>query len=120
VWHDILSRGSTRRVEVFCRNGLAWLDNDARGPLHIETSDGVEERPTPFPDWVMDLPLPDNEVGLAVRAYVEEDREFVDAVAEGRSPQPDLNEGVVAHRLVDAAYRSAVDGGVPIATGSGS
>jgi len=31
VWHDILTRGSSRRVEVFCRNGLAWLDNDARG-----------------------------------------------------------------------------------------
>src|SRR5437763_965403 len=37
VWHDILSRGSTRRVEVFCRQGMVWLDNDARGPLLVET-----------------------------------------------------------------------------------
>ena len=117
VWHDILSRGSTRRVEVFCRQGMAWLDNDARGPVHVETSDGAEERPTPYADWVTDLPLPDNEIGLAVRAYVEEDRAFVDAVSDGRAPNPSLEEGVIAHRLVDAAYRSAAAGGVPVPIG---
>ena len=120
VWHDILSRGSTRRVEVFCRDGMAWLDDDARGPLHVETSNGAEVRPTPYPDWVGDLPLPDNEIGLAVRAYVEADRAFVDAVAAGRPPSPGFDEGVIAHRLVDAAYRSAANGGAPVVTGSGA
>jgi myo-inositol 2-dehydrogenase/D-chiro-inositol 1-dehydrogenase len=111
VWHDILSRGSTRRVEVFCRHGMAWLDNDFLGPLYIETSSGVEVRPCPSPDWVRDLPLGDDEVGLAIRAYVEADRAFIDALSGGGTWAPSFSEGVVAHRLVDAAYRSAAGGG---------
>jgi len=114
VWHNILSRGSTRRVEVFCRDGLVWLDNDFLGPLHVETSDGASVRPCPPPDWVRDLPLADDAVGLAVRAYAEADRAFLDAVAAGRAPEPSLDEAVVAHRLVDAAYRSARQGGAPV------
>ena len=53
------------------------------------------------------LPLADDEVGLAVRAYVEADRAFVDAVTGGRPPEPGLDVALEAHRLVDAAYRSA-------------
>ena len=117
MWHGILSRGSTRRLEVFCQDALAWLDNDYRGPLHIETSDGVEVRPCPSPEWVNTLPLGDDEIGLAISAYVEADRAFVDAVVAGRLPEPGLAEGVIAHRLVDTAYRSAAAGGTPIAFG---
>ena len=47
VWHDILSRGSTRRLEVFCRQGMVWLDDEFRGPLHVQTSDGTEVRACP-------------------------------------------------------------------------
>ena len=85
VWHDILTRGSTRRVEVFCRDGMVWLDDEFRGPLHVQTSDGTEVRACPSPRWVDALPLADDEVGLAVRAYVEADRAFVDAVTGGRA-----------------------------------
>ena len=113
VWHDILSRGSTRRLEVFFRRGLAWLDNEFRGPLHLQTSEGTEVRACPSPEWVDALPLADDEVGLAVRAYVEADRAFVDAVTAGRGPEPGLDVALQAHRLVDAAYRSAAAGGVP-------
>ena len=60
----------------------------------------------PSPEWVDELPLADDEVGLALRAYVEADRGFVDAVAGGDCPEPGLDEALVAHRLVDAAYRS--------------
>jgi UDP-N-acetylglucosamine 3-dehydrogenase len=118
VWHGILSRGSTRRVEVFCREGMVWLDNEFRGPLHVQTSDGTEVRPCPSPAWVDELPLADDEIGLAVRAYVEADRAFVDAVAEGRPPEPGLDEALAAHRLVAAAYRSAAAGGLPMELGS--
>jgi predicted dehydrogenase len=38
----------------------------------------------------------------------------VDAVVDGRSPEPGLEEALTAHRLVDAAYRSAAQGGTPI------
>ncbi len=114
VWHDILSRGSTRRLEVFCREGMVWLDDEFRGPLHMQTSAGTEVRACPSPEWVDALPLADDEVGLAVRAYVEADRAFIDAVAAGRPPEPGLDVALEAHRLVDAAYRSAGQAGAPV------
>ena len=114
VWHDILSRGSTRRVELFCENAMVWLDDEFRGPLHVQTSDAAEIRPCASPAWVDALPLSHDEVGLAVRAYVEADRAFVDAVVGGGEPAPSLGEALVAHRMVDAAYRSAADGGRPV------
>jgi myo-inositol 2-dehydrogenase/D-chiro-inositol 1-dehydrogenase len=115
VWHDILSRGSTRRVEVFCRQGMAWLDNDFLGPLHVHKTEGTEVRPCPPPGWVRDLSLGDDDIGLAISAYVEADRAFLDAVSGGGVPEPSFAEAVVAHRLVDAAYRSARAGGAPLA-----
>jgi predicted dehydrogenase len=117
VWHDITSRGSTRRVEVFCRRGMVWLDDDFVGPLHLQTSSGTEVRDCPPPQWVCDLPLGEGEIGLALRAYVEADRAFLEAVAQGRAPEPSFAEAVTAHRLVDASYRSAAHGGVPVALG---
>jgi predicted dehydrogenase len=110
VWHNILTRGSTRRLEVFFREALVWLDDEFRGPLHIQTEAGTEVRHCPSPDWVDTVPLPDDEVGLALRAYVEADRTFIDAVTAGTAPEPSLAEAVEAHRLVDAAYRSAASG----------
>ncbi|HEX3794792.1 MAG TPA: Gfo/Idh/MocA family oxidoreductase [Acidimicrobiales bacterium] len=117
VWHNILSRGSTRRIEVFCEDGMVWLDDEFRGPLHMQTSEQTTEMPCPSPDWVDALPLGDDDVGLAVKAYVEADRAFVDAVAAGTAPEPSLDVALVAHRLVDAAYRSADGGGVPVSLG---
>jgi myo-inositol 2-dehydrogenase/D-chiro-inositol 1-dehydrogenase len=117
VWHDILSRGSTRRVEVFCRQGMVWLENDFRGPLHVQTSEGVEVRSCPSPEWVDALPLPDDETGLAIRAYVEADRGFVDAVAGADEAEPTLDVALQAHRLVDAAYRSAANEGASVDLG---
>jgi predicted dehydrogenase len=114
VWHDIMSRGSSRRLELFFERGMAWLENDFRGPLHVQTSDGPDLVACPSPVWVDDLPLKDDDVGLALRAYVEADRAFVDAITEGRPPEPGLAEAVVAHELVDAAYRSAALNGAPI------
>jgi len=114
VWHDIVTRGSTRRVEVFCREGMVWLDNEFRGTLHLQASAGTEVRACPSPGGVDELPMADDEIGLAVRAYVEADRAFVDAVSNGGPPEPGLDVALEAHRLVDAAYRSAAGGGVPV------
>ncbi len=114
VWHNILTRGSTRRIELFCEDGMVSLTNEFRGPLRVQTSAGTELLPCPSPAWVDELPLNDDEVGLAVRAYVEADRGFIDAVSAGTAPEPSLAEALVAHRLVDAAYRSAASGGEPV------
>ena len=93
---------------------MAWLENDFLGPLHIQTSDGVEVRSCAAPAWVTNLPLGQDEVGLAVRAYAEEDRAFVDALSGGQPPDPGLGEAVIAHQLVEAAYHSARQGGAPV------
>jgi predicted dehydrogenase len=114
VWHNIMSRGSTRRIELFCEDAMVWLDDEFRGPLHIQTSNETVVQDCPSPAWVDELPLANDEMGLALRAYVEADRSFVNALAEGRPPEPSLGEALVAHRLVDAAYRSAGGGGVPV------
>jgi predicted dehydrogenase len=118
VWHNILSRGSSRRLELFCEEGMVWLDDEFRGPLHVQTSGGTEVRPCPPPAWVEDLPLERDEVGLAIRTYTEADRAFVEAVVSGQAPEPSAAEAVTAHRLVDAAYRSAQSGGQPVTLGS--
>ncbi len=114
IWHEILSRGSTRRLEVFCQQGMAWLDNDFSGPLHVQTGDGTEVVRCPPPPWVEELPLAHDDVGLAIRAYVEADRAFLEALSAGSVPAPSFAEAVVAHRMVDAAYRSAASGGNPV------
>jgi predicted dehydrogenase len=114
VWHDIMTRGSTRRLEVFFREGMVRLSDEFRGPLHVQTSAGKEVRECPSPAWVDALPLPNDHVGLALKAYVEADRAFADAVAAGRPPEPSLAEALVAHRLVDASYRSAAAAGAPV------
>ncbi|MGA2521007.1 MAG: hypothetical protein ABSG81_09350, partial [Acidimicrobiales bacterium] len=94
-----------------------WLEDDHIGPLHVQTDAGVEVRACPLADWVEHLPISRDDVGLVIRMYCPEDRAFVDAVTEGRPPYPGLDDAVVAHRLVDAAYRSAAAGGVPLAPG---
>ena len=35
-----MSRGSTRRLEVFCREGMLWLEDEFRGPLHVSDQRG--------------------------------------------------------------------------------
>lgn len=115
VWHQVLTRPSLRRLEVFCERGLVWLDDDRRGPLHVETSAGEEVRPCPGPAWLDGLPWLDDPRLAVVREYAVANRSFVEAVAAGRAPAPGFAEAVAAHRLVDALYRSAAAGGAPVA-----
>jgi predicted dehydrogenase len=93
---------------------MVSLVNEFRGPLRIQTSEGTEDRACPSPGWVDALPLAQDDIGVGIRAYVEADRSFVDAVASGRTPEPSLDVALAAHRLVDAAYRSAAHAGQPM------
>ncbi len=114
VWHNVLTRGSSRSIEVFFEQAMVSLKDEFRGPLRIETSEGRQDRLCSSPSWVDELPFADDETGLAIKPYVEADRAFVDAVTNGVAPQPGLHDALMAHRLVDAAYRSAEGGGVPV------
>jgi predicted dehydrogenase len=41
-------------------------------------------------------------------------RSFLAAIRDGTKAEPDFHEALLAHRLVDAIYASADQGGVPI------
>lgn len=113
VWHRVESRSTNRRLEVFCEDAVLWMDGEV-GPVHIETSSGVEVRDVPMPDFLDALPLalvPETwrtaAAGLAVQA-----KSFLDDLAAGRATGwPTADDALVAHRAVDAAYRSAALGG---------
>ncbi|MDQ1403798.1 MAG: hypothetical protein QOG03_2114 [Actinomycetota bacterium] len=114
VWHQVLSRGSVRRLEVFCEQAFLWLDDEDMGPLHIERSDAslAVEAPTAA-DWLERLAVaPELREPLAV--YAAADRAFLDAVAAGRPPHPDFTVALRAHRVAEAAYRSARAGMDPV------
>jgi predicted dehydrogenase len=110
VWHDVMTRPSGRRLEVFCERGMMWTEYDNTGPLHVETSEGHEVVECPLPEWVAEIPV-DEAQRVPLGLYAEASRRFL---AE-RSAVPGAAEALAAHRLVDAAYRSAEAGGRPVA-----
>ena len=117
VWHQVLTRGSSRRLEVFCEDALLWTDDDYLGPLHIETSAGTEVIDAPPPPWLECFDVPEV-LAKPLGQYAEPAKFFLDAlVREGSAARgwPTASEALAAHRLVDLAYRSAREGGAPVA-----
>ena len=115
VWHQVLSRESSRRLEVFCEKALLWTDDDYLGPLHVQTDTGIEVVAGSFPPWAPDLGVPEQFL-RAIAPYAAASKSFLDALAAGTTPAgyPPAAEALAAHRLVDAAYRSAAAGAEPI------
>jgi len=115
VWHQILSRPSTRAIEVLCERGIVSIDGDEfTGPLRLVSDGRTESWACPPEPWVLDLPI-DEPWKRYAGTYAPQARAFLDAVAEGRAPTPSLDVAVAAHRLADAVYASAALGGAPIA-----
>lgn len=108
IWHQVLSRTSTRRVEVFGEDAVAWLEDEWVGPLHVQTSDGLSVIECSHPPWTAELRI-DVQARDALSVYAAEDRAFLDALAAGIPPEPGIDEAMTAHQLVDAAYRSAAE-----------
>lgn len=120
VWHQVLTRPSSRRLEVFCEHALLWADNDYLGPLHVETADGAVEVAGALPAWASELDVP-TEFIAAIAQYAEPTKAFLDALngdGERASGWPDAEIALRAHQVVDAAYRSAEDGGAPVPVAS--
>jgi predicted dehydrogenase len=70
------------------------------------------------------LAVPD-QLKVPVLGYASADLGFLRSMAAGSDPRPGLDVALEAHRLVDAAYRSAGSGGFPMSpirleTGPGS
>jgi predicted dehydrogenase len=114
VWHQVTTRGSTRRVEVFFEQAHVWTSDDNTGPLHVENSSGTEVIECPPPAWVDELEVPE-QFRRTLGLYTEANRRFLEAVASGSTGSPDATDAVAAHLLVDAAYRSATQEGRPAA-----
>lgn len=110
VWHQVLSRPSSRRLEIFCERALLWTDDDYLGPLHLLTTEGEQTIESSPPSWF--------EGRLATRLsaslYAVQARAFLDAVQSGARPFPDARVALDAHRVVDAAYRSSSADGAPV------
>jgi predicted dehydrogenase len=98
--------------DAFC-----WTEDDYLGPLHVETSTGTEVLEGVTPGYANRFRLPEV-LAKSLVAYAEPARMFLEALgadgAEARG-HPDVEVALAAHRLVDAAYRSAAGGGSPIA-----
>jgi predicted dehydrogenase len=115
VWHQILSRESSRRLEVFCEDGLIWADDDYLGPVHVETNAGAEVLELAPPDWIDRLSVP-AVYAKPLAQYAEPSKAFLDRLVrdgDRARGEPGAQVALRAHQLVDAAYRSAASGGVP-------
>jgi predicted dehydrogenase len=115
VWHQILTRGSSRRLEIFCEHAMLWTDDDYLGPLHVESATGDDVVAADPPAWVDRLSVPEV-LAKPLAQYAEPAKHFLDALArDGRAARgyPDADVALAAHRLVDVAYRSAAADGRP-------
>ncbi len=117
VWHQVAARTTSRRLEVFCEDAVIWMDGEV-GPVHVQTSTGIAVHEVPFPSMLDALGLADvpetwrvAAAGLALQA-----KAFLDDLDAGKPHGwPAVDVALVAHRVVDAAYRSAALGGAVVA-----
>lgn len=106
VWHDIPERLNDRRVEIVCERLWAVLEGDWIGPLRWQ-------RPGAPPTELRGDRLLAEVEALGLTRRVP-DGAFVDAVRTGGRASPDFADARRAHIVVDAAYRSAANGGAPV------
>lgn len=113
LWHDMLSRPSQRRVEAICERGFFSLEGDWSGPVRFEIADSTGQPQSEGHLGHQELELAVQEVDQLVKPP---DAAFIAAVIEEREAYPNFETALQAHRLADAAYRSAEAGGVCVAT----
>jgi predicted dehydrogenase len=120
IWHQVLTRESSRRLEVFCEKAMLWTEDDYLGPLHVQTDNGDQVIVSELPEWSSRFTLPEV-YAKALAQYAEPTKAFLDSLARIGTPgvvpsgigHPRADDALAAHRLVDLVYRSAADGGVP-------
>ncbi len=114
VWHDVLSRPSQRSVEVFTLGGYLALQGDWHGPVRWDRTDRFDAG-----EQADTGALADVELARAAEAIDglegDPDQAFVSAVLAGEAAHPSFEVALRAHRLADAAYRSAAAGGAVFA-----
>ena len=122
IWHNLLHRGSSRRMNVVCENAqYSWEDDDYAGAIRCETNTtggrtdiSSEEVIARF---IEGFPIADPRLREVViphslgQAYLLEDYTFLKAVSEDRQSWLDFGIATYAHEVVDAIYASAKVGG---------
>ncbi|MFM7060698.1 MAG: Gfo/Idh/MocA family protein [Actinomycetes bacterium] len=119
VWHQVMTRPSTRRLEVFCEEALLWTEDDFCGPLLVETSDGAAAITGTPPAWIERFSLPED-LARRLAPYAEPGKAFLDGLDSDVPEEagfPDVEVALAAHRVVDLAYRSSAAGGPALALG---
>lgn len=119
IWHSVLGRPSTRRIELFFEKGVFFTDHDFLGPIYSQThalnAEVIPEVEVRRRYLAMTgFGATDEE---ALLKYTFEDYLFLKAVSEGAQPFPDFHVALEAHRVVDAIYRSAEQGGATVEIG---
>ncbi len=115
IWHKMMGRPSSRRLEVFAENLFVASDADTLGPIFFQRDCAANEE-TIADDVVMErftetilrerpylAPIKDK---LAI-PYAAEDATFIAALKGACEPDPEFEAGVQAQRMVEAAYKSA-------------
>lgn len=118
VWHDVLERPSMRFVEVFCERMHAAIDDDFVGPVRWQYT-GEDSQYLDGHDLVAAcMKLPESAdrhtTGFLGGSVFNTASTFLSAVRDGVPASPTFSDALVAHRLVDAIYTSAGEGGRPI------
>ncbi|MFA5786834.1 MAG: Gfo/Idh/MocA family oxidoreductase [Actinomycetota bacterium] len=118
LWHRVTKRTTNRHLEIFLEDAAIWMDGEL-GPVHLETSEGQQTIEAGLPEMVYGLDMEDVPFDwrLPAAGFAVEGKAFLDVVMSGdRTARgiPDVDEALIAHRIVDAAYRSAASGGVPL------
>jgi predicted dehydrogenase len=121
IWHNILHRGSSRRITVTSENAqFSWDDNDWSGAIRVDaqrdgarthiSSDEVVARHIEIAGVTDERLRAIMTAQYTGQDYLLEDYRFLKAVSEDRPASPDFETAVYAHRVVDAIYRSAREG----------
>jgi len=116
IWHAVESRQSSRSLEIFFEKARFTTESDYFGTItiEIEGNDAVALSHDEVLSRFMALeglaPADEDLRSLAGLG----DRRFLECAIAGRQAVPSFEEALIAHRIVDACYRSAA-GGAPVA-----
>jgi predicted dehydrogenase len=117
IWHSVLGRPSTRRLEVFMEKGVFAIDDDFIGPIEMQVHAKTAE--TIGADEVRRRYLAgtglEEDVFEGLLRYSLEDYFFLKAAGAGKAAFPNFRTALDAHRVVDAIYRSAEANGAETA-----
>lgn len=109
VWHDVTSRPSQRRIEIFCERALYTLEGEFFGPLHWERSGAGGDEAGSMSGEELTAWLAQRGI---TTAWPEQ--RFLAAIRAGSAGSPCFADAVRAHQVVDAIYRSADTDGASV------